>query len=110
MGRLLESRFDVIKLDRSLVAALGEPRGVEVVSGILDLARRLGATTVAEGIENATQLAELRQVGCDLGQGDHFSAPLPASELASMLVVSGRREIASAGRGGLTSRIARQER
>jgi len=109
MGRLLESRFDVIKLDRSLVAALGESRGVAVVSGILDLARRLGATTVAEGIENATQLAELRQVGCDLGQGDHFSPALPASELASMLVVSGGGATAARGRVGLTSKIARQE-
>jgi diguanylate cyclase (GGDEF)-like protein len=89
MSRLLGSHFDVIKLDKTLIEAMAEPRGVAAVNGIADLARRLEVQIVAEGIEDATQLAALRQIGCDLGQGYYFSRPLPADELGSILVVQG---------------------
>ena len=88
MTRLLGSQFDVIKMDHSLIASMADgPRGVAVVGGILDLARRLGAVTVAEGIEDPSMLSELRQAGCEMGQGYYFSRPLPAEELATLLVV-----------------------
>jgi EAL domain-containing protein (putative c-di-GMP-specific phosphodiesterase class I) len=59
------------------------------VSGIIDLGRRLGSVTIAEGLESAAQVTELRQLGCDLGQGFHFAQPLPAADLADQLVLDG---------------------
>ena len=90
LTRLLQSTFDVIKIDQSLIQAMHEPRGIALVSGIVDMARRLGTPTIAEGVEDAAQLTELRQLGCELGQGYHFARPMPAAELVAML----RREAA----------------
>ena len=46
-----------------------------------ELAERLeAAEAVAEGVENADQLERLREMGCDLAQGNHFSRPLAAPE------------------------------
>jgi EAL domain-containing protein (putative c-di-GMP-specific phosphodiesterase class I) len=41
---------------------------------------------IAEGVENTAQLERLREMGCDLAQGNHFSEPLPASEAEKYLV------------------------
>jgi len=90
VSSLLRNQFDVIKIDQSLVAGVQtDPRAASLVSGVIDLARGVGATTVAEGIEDAHQLAELRQMGCDLGQGFHFAPALPPAELESLLGVEG---------------------
>ena len=49
------------------------------------LARELGLTTVAEGIENAEVARRLADFGCDVGQGFFFSAPVPADEALRLL-------------------------
>jgi diguanylate cyclase (GGDEF)-like protein len=86
ISRLLDSPFDVIKLDEGLLQAMKtDPRAGAIVNGVLDLGRRLGSTTIAEGIEEASQVTELRQLGCDYGQGFHFSAALPADELEAAI-------------------------
>jgi diguanylate cyclase (GGDEF)-like protein len=86
MGRLPFTPFEMIKIDRSLVALVAsDARAESVVTGITDLARRLGATCVAEGVEQADQLVRLRQMGCQLAQGFHFSPALPAAELETLL-------------------------
>jgi len=86
MEQLARLPFAVIKIDRSLVATIdSSPRAESVVTGITDLARRLGADTVAEGIERVSQIAPLRQMGCRLGQGFHFAPALPAAELAALV-------------------------
>jgi diguanylate cyclase len=91
VSRLLESPFDVIKVDEALVHAMQtDRRATAIVSGIVDLARRLGAQTIAEGLESAAQVSELRQLGCDLGQGFHFATALPAAQLAEQTVRDGR--------------------
>jgi EAL domain-containing protein (putative c-di-GMP-specific phosphodiesterase class I) len=90
LSRLLDSPFDVIKIDESLLQAMShDPRAGAIVSGILDLARRLGSITIAEGLETADQLTELRQLGCHYGQGFHFAPALPAAELEAQLVLDG---------------------
>jgi EAL domain-containing protein (putative c-di-GMP-specific phosphodiesterase class I) len=65
-----------------------DPRGVALVSGVTDLARRLGSATIVEGVEHADVLAPLRAVGCELAQGYHFAAAMPASELEAALRVT----------------------
>ena len=52
---------------------------------ILDIARFLKLTVVAEGVETAGQLALLKDAGCDLVQGYYFSRPLPAAEFEKLI-------------------------
>ncbi len=73
-----------LKIDRSFVHDLqGDVRKAAVVQAVITLGHALGKTVVAEGIESASQLAQLRALGCELGQGYHLSRPLsgPALEL-----------------------------
>ena len=75
-----------IKIDRSFVAPLDDPvRGSGVVRAIIDIARALGMTTVAEGIETPTQLQRLRDLGCPLAQGFLFARPLEAAAIEELV-------------------------
>ena len=86
MGRLPHAPFEVIKIDRSLVTLVAtDARAEAVVTGITDLARRLGASCIAEGVDHADQLAPLRQMGCELAQGYHFAPALPVPELEALV-------------------------
>jgi EAL domain-containing protein (putative c-di-GMP-specific phosphodiesterase class I) len=72
---------DYLKIDRSFVERLGEdPRDAEIVFGTIALAHTLGLEAIAEGVENAVQLERLREMGCNLAQGNHFSRPLAAAD------------------------------
>ena len=74
---------DVLKIDRSFVAGLGEDaEDTAILQMIIELAHTLGMRIIAEGVESEEQAEQLRQMGCDLGQGFHFAEPLP-SEAAS---------------------------
>jgi EAL domain-containing protein (putative c-di-GMP-specific phosphodiesterase class I) len=89
MEQLARLPFAVIKIDRSLVAAVDtDARAESVVTGVTDLARRLGAECVAEGVERADQLAPLRAMGCQMAQGFHFAPALPPAELESLVAAS----------------------
>jgi EAL domain-containing protein (putative c-di-GMP-specific phosphodiesterase class I) len=71
--------MDVLKIDRSFVDRLGgETEDEALVRTIVRLAQRFGMDTVAEGIEEAVQLAALREMGCDYAQGFYLSRPVPA--------------------------------
>ncbi len=74
-----------LKIDRSFVSLLRGHESV-VARSIVDLASTLGASAVAEGIEHPDELAALRALGCQLGQGNLFGAPLPASEVLPILL------------------------
>lgn len=74
------------KIDRSLVAGIGrDPFDEIVIESTVDLARRLGLVSVAEGVENATQEERLRSIGCSMAQGNHFCPPMSAQEIEMML-------------------------
>ena len=86
LGRLLRLPIDKLKIDRSFVAELGIDRDAEtIVRAIIALARSLGMTVTAEGVENDLQLTFLIAEGCDFAQGYHLSVPLPQHEFAAML-------------------------
>jgi diguanylate cyclase (GGDEF)-like protein/PAS domain S-box-containing protein len=75
-------RFPVetIKVDRSFVAGLGiESEDSTIVEAVVRLGQSLGLSVVAEGIESPLQLARLRELGCDRGQGYLFGRPRPAA-------------------------------
>jgi diguanylate cyclase (GGDEF)-like protein/excisionase family DNA binding protein len=77
---------DGLKIDRSFVEGLGEAREKSaIVRATIALARALGLTVTAEGIENAAQLRRLLALQCDLGQGYHFSQPLPKEAMTALL-------------------------
>jgi len=81
--------IDTLKIDRSYVDGLGNDAGdTAIVHATIAFAKSLNLSVTAEGIENAGQLARLRELGCELGQGYHFAKPLP-SEKARELLVSG---------------------
>ncbi len=73
--------FDTLKIDRSFVQGMVRDReSHQIVRSILDLARSFGLDVVAEGIEDAEQLQELKSLGCPCGQGYYFARPMkPAS-------------------------------
>lgn len=73
--------FDTLKIDRSFVRGITYDRDSRlIVDSILSLARSFGMDVVAEGIEDADQLEELRTMGCPCGQGYYFAQPMdPAS-------------------------------
>ncbi len=78
--------IDCLKIDRSFVSRL--ERGANeaaVVRSIALLGSALGKTVVAEGIETAAQLEQLREMGCRLGQGFLLARPAPAEELTKRL-------------------------
>src|SRR4029077_20730264 len=64
-------------------------RAESLLTGIVDMARRLNVACVAEGIADAHQLAVLRDIGCAYGQGYHFSEPMPVADLRALLEVAG---------------------
>ena len=89
IGHLHEFAPDVIKVDRSFIAAL-DGGDSPILRGTVALGRELDVRVVAEGIERADQLHAARRLGCDIGQGFLLSRPIPADEAAAMLE-SGRQ-------------------
>ncbi len=78
---LIENQVDVIKLDKSLIShGCDDPREKEVVRDLIRMAKRLGLTVVAEGVENARQWNFLIDHGCDLLQGYFAAEPLSEAE------------------------------
>jgi len=78
LSSLKRFRVDVLKVDRAFVAGLGRnATDGPIMAAIIDLAHALGLRAVGEGVERADQLAVLRSLGCDVGQGFFFGRPQP---------------------------------
>ncbi len=77
---------DMIKVDRSFVQGVErDAKDTAITTNVVALAHALGLVAVAEGIETDGQLAHMRTVGCDIGQGYLFSRPAPAEEMTAFL-------------------------
>lgn len=86
LGLILMTEPTLLKIDRSLVQGLaGSRRQNAALRSIGVLAREIGAELVAEGIEEATDLEALRQVGIELAQGYFLARPTTAAELCARL-------------------------
>jgi diguanylate cyclase (GGDEF)-like protein len=82
--------LDGLKIERSFTTQVGGPaEESELVRAIADLGRIFGLSVVAEGVERPDQPARLLELGCDFGQGHHFSRPLPPEEADTMLFRAG---------------------
>jgi diguanylate cyclase (GGDEF)-like protein len=78
---LKEFPFDAIKIERAFIADLGRNRESDAIcSAIVDLAHSLGLCAIAEGVETLEQLAALKALGCELGQGHLFGPARPAAD------------------------------
>jgi diguanylate cyclase (GGDEF)-like protein/PAS domain S-box-containing protein len=87
LSLLQDLPVDSLKVDRSFVRDLDtSPRRAGFVRAIVDLADALGVTVIAEGVETEAQVAELRRLGCRVGQGFLFARPLEARALEELLV------------------------
>jgi diguanylate cyclase (GGDEF)-like protein len=85
-SQLRRIRFDIVKIDRSFVEHLSAgSRSESLISGIVDMARRLGIAVIAEGIENDEQRARLQRLGATYGQGFHLARPMPVAKLRRYL-------------------------
>ena len=81
--------FDKIKIDRSFVSDLGERNEhVVIVQAVVSIARALGMTTTAEGVETTGQHQFLAALGCDELQGYLFSAPVAAGKILELFATS----------------------
>jgi diguanylate cyclase (GGDEF)-like protein len=83
LGQLHRMPIEAVKIDRSFVDGMtsGET-GTPIVEAIIALSRSLGVRVIAEGIEDAAQLAKLLRMGCGYGQGYHFARPMSAEQFA----------------------------
>jgi EAL domain-containing protein (putative c-di-GMP-specific phosphodiesterase class I) len=78
--------FDKIKIDRSFIRDVDTNKDSTVIVGaIISLARSLGITTIAEGVETEQQLAIVSDQGCTNVQGYLFSRPVPADQVAALI-------------------------
>jgi EAL domain-containing protein (putative c-di-GMP-specific phosphodiesterase class I) len=85
---------DVLKVDRSFVAALGEGgQGRALLQAILGVGRALSLAVVAEGIAEPSQLGTLEEIGCELAQGFFMGRPCDAEAIENLLSTAGWRPV-----------------
>lgn len=85
LSYLMRFPFDTIKIDRSFIQAREKRERIVILRSIIAMAKGLDRYLIAEGIENENDVAELRQLGCEFGQGYYFSEPVNANEAQQML-------------------------
>ena len=79
--------FDTLKIDRSFVRGIAHDHESRLIVGsILSLARSFGMDVVAEGIEDAEQLEELKTMGCPCGQGFYFAKPMDPKAIDALVL------------------------
>ncbi len=92
LTHLLSVPVDIIKIDKSFVARM-EPksRAAAIVEGLMGIARKLDIKVVAEGIETESQAAQLKIMGCTLGQGYLFSRPVDRQTVTKLLFAKAQK-------------------
>lgn len=79
---MVEQPVQVVKIDRSLVMKVGADETMRsIVGAVCSLSESLGILTVAEGVEDPGEVAQLRELGFTHGQGYLFGKPTPAGEI-----------------------------
>ncbi|MFC5423308.1 putative bifunctional diguanylate cyclase/phosphodiesterase [Bosea eneae] len=85
MSYLESYPYDKIKIDKSFVANLANPKSRAIVEATVFLAKALKIETTAEGVETQEQMDALRRAGASQAQGYLFAKPMPESEVAAFL-------------------------
>ena len=90
IGYLRQFPFDRLKVDRSFVREIGiNPTANALIQSVVSLGDAMNLAVVAEGIENAEQLALLRLVQCEFIQGFFISKPITAAEVTDLFETIG---------------------
>ena len=86
LNMLNQMKLDVLKLDMKFIQTeTAKPAEQGIMRFVVNLARWLNLSVVAEGVETRAQLERLREVGCDFVQGYLLSRPLPVKEFEELL-------------------------
>lgn len=80
--------FSTLKIDKSLVVHICEPKGKTLVEQIIMLSKLLNMEEVAEGVETIEQIEELRKMKCDVIQGFYYAKPMPENEFIEYVKVN----------------------
>lgn len=88
--------FDKVKIDKSFIDRIDRCETVAVLKSIVQLAKTLKLSIVAEGVETSEQVARVHSLGIPLGQGYFFSRPVPLANLSLQSPVPRRRRPAAA--------------
>jgi EAL domain-containing protein (putative c-di-GMP-specific phosphodiesterase class I) len=79
--------IDTLKIDRSFVSRIGMPEEKgEIVGTIAALAHNLGMEVIAEGVETAAQLSQVKALKCESAQGFYFSKPLASNDAEALML------------------------
>lgn len=83
---LLESPFDVIKLDKRFIEnMMNSDKGRSILEHVLQMASNLDITVLAEGVETKEQVMLLKNIGCDQVQGYYYAKPMPEYDFFELL-------------------------
>jgi EAL domain-containing protein (putative c-di-GMP-specific phosphodiesterase class I) len=81
LGAMKDLHLDAIKLDmRFLSKGIDDDRGRKVINLMVSLIKELGMTAIAEGVETQEEVDYLKEIGCDVFQGFHFSRPISVEQ------------------------------
>jgi diguanylate cyclase (GGDEF)-like protein len=100
--------FDKIKIDGSFMRAFDTPGApaAKIIRTIATLGHTLGMRVCVEGVETARHAEHARTLGCDEVQGYYFGRPVPATDLAAMILADFRKEAPSRTAGKREARTA----
>jgi EAL domain-containing protein (putative c-di-GMP-specific phosphodiesterase class I) len=88
LSYLQQLPLDRIKVDRAFIRDLAEPNGTVIAETIINLGKKLGLATIAEGIETPEQAEVVRAMGCEEVQGFLYAKPMPTAALLEFLKVN----------------------
>lgn len=74
-----------LKIDKAFVSHINDSGSAAIVRSTVELAHNFNLSVVAEGVEDVATAAQLREMGCDAGQGYYFCHPIPSEELEAWL-------------------------
>jgi diguanylate cyclase len=92
LGHLMRFPIDNLKIDKSFIQNLPNGQTVKgkndtvIVEAVVALSRALDLGVVSEGVESSQQVAHLRDLGCDAGQGYYFAKPMPAEAVVPFML------------------------
>jgi diguanylate cyclase (GGDEF)-like protein/PAS domain S-box-containing protein len=95
--------IDALKIDNSFVRSMMEDsNNLQIIKAIISLSNRLGVGVIAEGVESQNQLNQLKDLGCEYGQGFYVAIPMNGKDVSTML-----NETASITKNGRLEKITK---